>query len=52
MRLIELGIPVGTFFQDGVSLSVDTVEDYQLACRMMDRDQLFKKMSLSGGLGV
>ena len=52
MRLIEMDIPVGTFFQDGVSLSVDTEVDYQLACRMMDRDELFKKMSLSGGLSV
>lgn len=52
MRLIELGVPVGTFFQDGVSLSVDTEEDYQLACRMMDRDELFKRMLLSGGLSA
>lgn len=41
MRLIELGEPVGTFPQDGSSLSVDTPEDYRLACRMMERDRLF-----------
>jgi 3-deoxy-manno-octulosonate cytidylyltransferase (CMP-KDO synthetase) len=41
MRLIELGEPVGTFLQDGTSLSVDTAEDYELACRMMERDPLF-----------
>lgn len=44
MRLIELGVPVGTFLQSGSSLSVDTKEDYELACRMMDSDDLFKKM--------
>ncbi|MDA7579136.1 3-deoxy-manno-octulosonate cytidylyltransferase [Alphaproteobacteria bacterium] len=49
MRLIELGVPVGTFLQTGLSLSVDTNDDYELACRMMDRDDLFKKMYLSGG---
>ena len=48
MRLLELGVPVGTFFQEGVSLSVDTSEDFELACRMMDRDELFKEMSLRG----
>lgn len=42
MRLIELGEPIGTFHQDGVSLSVDTPEDYELACRMMERDPLFR----------
>ena len=42
MRLIELGEPIGTFLQDGTSLSVDTPEDYELACRMMERDPLFK----------
>lgn len=41
MRLIELGVAIGTFRQDGVSLSVDTEEDYVLACRMMERDALF-----------
>ena len=49
MRLIELGVPVGTFFQTGMSLSIDTSDDYELACRMMERDELFKKMSKSGG---
>jgi len=48
MRFLELGIPVGTFFQDGVSLSIDTSKDYELACRMMDRDELFKSMSSKG----
>jgi len=48
MRLIELGVPVGTFFQDGISLSVDTKDDYELACRMMDRDKIFKKLETSG----
>ncbi|MGL4413479.1 3-deoxy-manno-octulosonate cytidylyltransferase [Roseinatronobacter monicus] len=43
MRLIELGEPVGTFPQEGASLSVDTPEDYRLACRMMERDPLFKE---------
>ena len=43
MRLIELGEPIGTFLQDGTSLSVDTPEDYELACRMMERDPLFKQ---------
>lgn len=52
MRLIELGVPIGTFFQDGVSLSVDTNDDYELACRMMDRDELFNKMSESGRFNV
>ena len=52
MRLIELGVPVGTFFQNGLSLSVDTNEDYELACRMMARDDLFKKMYASGGFSV
>lgn len=41
MRLVELGEPIGTFPQDGSSLSVDTPEDYRLACRMMERDRLF-----------
>ncbi|WP_322866766.1 3-deoxy-manno-octulosonate cytidylyltransferase [Aquicoccus sp. G2-2] len=41
MRLIELGEPIGTFLQDGTSLSVDTPEDYELACRMMEHDPLF-----------
>lgn len=41
MRLIELDVPIGTFLQNGVSLSVDTEEDYVLACRMMERDPLF-----------
>ena len=41
MRLIEIGEPIGTFAQDGSSLSVDTPEDYRLACRMMERDRLF-----------
>ena len=44
MRLIELGEPIGTFHQDGVSLSVDTPEDYELACRMMERDALFQNV--------
>ena len=52
MRLIELGVPIGTFFQDGLSLSVDTNEDYELACRMMGRDELFKKMFVSGGFNA
>jgi 3-deoxy-manno-octulosonate cytidylyltransferase (CMP-KDO synthetase) len=43
MRLIELGVPIGTFLQEGSSLSVDTPEDYELACRMMERDPLFKQ---------
>ena len=49
MRLIELGVPIGTFLQHGSSLSVDTMQDYELACRMMVRDDLFKKMISSGG---
>ena len=52
MRLIEIGVPVGTFLQTGLSLSVDTIEDYELACRMMARDDLFKKMSVSGGFNA
>lgn len=44
MRLIELGEPIGTFLQEGVSLSVDTPEDYELACRMMERDSLFRSV--------
>ena len=43
MRLVELGEPIGTFLQDGTSLSVDTPEDYELACRMMERDALFRE---------
>lgn len=42
MRLLELGEPIGTFLQQGTSLSVDTPEDYQRACRMMERDAFFK----------
>ena len=49
MRLIELGVPVGTFLQDGLSLSIDTTEDYELACRMMGRDDLYLNMSDTGG---
>ena len=52
MRLIEQGVPVGTFLQSGLSLSVDTQDDYELACRMMDRDDLFKKMNVSRGFFV
>ena len=52
MRLIELGVPVGTFFQNGLSLSVDTNDDYELACRMMGRDELFKTMYVSGGFSA
>lgn len=44
MRLIELGVAIGTFRQDGVSLSVDTQEDYTLACRMMERDKVFLEL--------
>ena len=43
MRLIELNEPIGTFLQDGTSLSVDTPEDYELACRMMERDPIFRE---------
>ena len=50
MRLIELGIPVGTFLQSGSSHSVDTQQDYDLACRMMEQDQFFKKMVAEGML--
>lgn len=42
MRLVELGEPIGTFLQEGTSLSVDTAEDYERACRMMERDALFR----------
>lgn len=48
MRLLELGSPIGTFLQSGQSLSVDTPEDYQLACRMMERDETFAKMMHQG----
>lgn len=50
MRLIELGEPIGTFPQEGSSLSVDTPEDYRLACRMMERDHLFLEHIAGGGL--
>ncbi|KAA0912644.1 3-deoxy-manno-octulosonate cytidylyltransferase [Aquicoccus porphyridii] len=43
MRLVELGEPIGTFLQTGTSLSVDTPEDYELACRMMERDPLYRE---------
>ena len=52
MRLLELGVPVGTFYQNGASLSVDTQDDYELACRMMGRDDLYLSMSARGGFGV
>ena len=52
MRLIELDVPIGTFLQKGLSLSVDTKDDYELACRMMGRDELFKEMLVSGGFSV
>jgi 3-deoxy-manno-octulosonate cytidylyltransferase (CMP-KDO synthetase) len=42
MRLLELGEPIGTFLQEGSSLSVDTPEDYERASRMMERDAFFK----------
>ncbi len=43
MRLLELGEPIGTFLQQGTSLSVDTPEDLELACRMMERDPIYKR---------
>lgn len=44
MRLIEIGEPIGTFLQEGNSVSVDTQEDYELACRMMERDPLRERI--------
>ena len=51
MRLIELGEPIGTFLQQGSSLSVDTPEDYRLACRMMERDPVFRARIAPGAPG-
>jgi 3-deoxy-manno-octulosonate cytidylyltransferase (CMP-KDO synthetase) len=51
MRLVELGEPIGTFPQEGSSLSVDTPEDYRLACRMMERDSIFLEHFVSGVRG-
>ena len=50
MRLIENKVPIGTFELPGLSLSVDTQEDYEKACRIMKTDELFAKMSMNGGL--
>tara|TARA_B100000989_G_scaffold90006_1_gene65103 strand:- start:1728 stop:2510 length:783 start_codon:yes stop_codon:yes gene_type:complete len=44
-RLIEIGVEIGTFLMEGQSLSVDTKEDYEKACRMMEYDELFKNLS-------
>lgn len=48
MRLLELYIPIGTFQQAGSAMAVDTIEDYEHACRLMERDALFEKMKNAG----
>jgi len=50
MRLIEIGEPIGTFLQEGSSHSVDTPEDYRLACRMMERDRTFIEKIANGAV--
>jgi 3-deoxy-manno-octulosonate cytidylyltransferase (CMP-KDO synthetase) len=50
MRLIENKVPVGTFELPGLSLSVDTREDYEKARRMMENDDLYHEMNSNGAL--
>jgi 3-deoxy-manno-octulosonate cytidylyltransferase (CMP-KDO synthetase) len=50
MRLIENKVSIGTFELPGLSLSVDTQEDYEKARRMMKNDDLYQKMNSSGAL--
>ncbi len=47
-RLIENNIDIGTFKMDGQSMSVDTEEDYQKACRMIETDDYFLKLYNKG----
>ena len=47
-RLIENNIDIGTFKMDGQSMSVDTEEDYQKACRMIETDDYFLKLYNEG----
>ena len=47
-RLIENNIDIGTFKMDGQSMSVDTEDDYQKACRMIETDEYFLKLYKQG----
>lgn len=47
-RLIENNIHIGTFKMNGQSMSVDTEEDYQKACRMIETDDYFLKLYNEG----
>ena len=51
-RLIENNINIGTFKMDGESMSVDTEEDYQKACRMIETDKQFLKLLHEGFFNV
>ena len=47
-RLIENDISIGTFKMDGQSMSIDTEEDYQKACRMIQSDDYFLNLVKEG----
>ena len=47
-RLIENNIDIGTFKMAGQSMSVDTEDDYQKACRMIETDDYFLKLYKEG----
>ena len=47
-RMIENNVAIGTFKMDGQSLSIDTEEDYQKACRMIETDSYFLSLFNEG----
>lgn len=47
-RLIENNVSIGTFKMDGQSMSIDTEEDYQKACRMIQSDTYFSDLVNKG----
>lgn len=47
-RMLEHGANLGTFESSGESLSVDTIEDYQQVCRVIERDHLFISLKDKG----
>jgi 3-deoxy-manno-octulosonate cytidylyltransferase (CMP-KDO synthetase) len=47
-RMIENNVVIGTFKMDGQSLSIDTEEDYQKACRMIETDSYFLSLFNEG----
>ena len=47
-RLLENNIPIGTFKMNGYSMSIDTEEDYQKACRIISSDKSFSKLINNG----